>query len=164
MTLRKYLVTFIAILTVLMALTSCEIEQAKGIEHPTTLGEGQDPAAVYGLTMTVENVTPIGATLLMTRAGGEAIADEVITGRPFGLEQLVNGEWIPLEMKGEATFTTEGIFLLPDDTVRMSVNWDHIYGSLSAGQYRLHKSVAGLGAENESRIAFDCYAYFEIPQ
>ena len=118
-----------------------------------------------GLTLRVENITPSGATLICTQDGTPW--DQIITGAPWNLERLENGQWISL-MPESTAWTTVAYGLKANTETRFDLNWSQITGSLEPGHYRVSKTFTGerrpafpLGIENETtRETY--YAEFDI--
>ena len=118
-----------------------------------------------GLTIRLENITPGGATLICTQDGTPW--DQIITGAPWNLERLENGQWISL-MPESTTWTTVAYGLNANTKTRFDLNWSQITGSLEPGHYRISKTFTGerrppfsLGIENETTRE-TCYAEFDI--
>ena len=122
------------------------------------------PSAL-GLTLRLENITPGGATLICTQDGTPW--DQIITGAPWNLERLENGQWISL-MPESTAWTTVAYGLKANTETRFNLNWSQITGSLEPGHYRVSKTFTGerrppfsLGIENENTRE-TCYAEFDI--
>lgn len=113
-----------------------------------------------GITLTAENVTPTGLTLICQQSGG-SFTGELTTGSAFTLQKYENGQWIPVESNGDIFWTMEAWLIPQNDTITWDVNWEHIYGSLTPGQYRIGKiftAFRSAGNCDEATI----YAEFEI--
>lgn len=136
------------------------------ISHPGTyLLISMDESILFGpdwgLTITGENVTASGMTLVVTQSGG-SIAGELITGQPYFLDRLEDGEWVPMEPILDAWAWTMEAWQIPvNDTVRWDVNWEWLYGELEPGQYRFGKNVSDVRAPGDYEEAV-LYAEFEI--
>ena len=118
-----------------------------------------------GLTLRLENITPGGATLICTQDGTPW--DQIITGAPWNLERLENGQWISL-MPESTAWTTVAYGLKANTETRFDLNWSQITGSLAPGHYRISTTFTGerrppfsLGIENENTRE-TCYAEFDI--
>ena len=118
-----------------------------------------------GLTLRLENITPSGATLVCTQDGTPW--DQIITGAPWNLERLENGQWISL-MPESTAWTTVAYGLKANTETRFDLNWSQITGSLEPGHYRVSKTFTGerrppftLGIEGEATRE-TCYAEFDI--
>lgn len=96
----------------------------------------------WGLTITGENVTPSGMTLVVTQSGG-VFSGQLITGQPYFIHRYENGEWVGLEPQLEAWAWTMEAWQIPlNDTVRWDVNWQWLYGELEPGRYRFGKNIS----------------------
>ena len=92
-----------------------------------------------GITMTVEKLTPTGCTLKVTQSGGE-ITGDVSCGCDFWVERLAGDGWAALETPENLCWTTEG-YVLNNRTSTFELNWEHLYGTLPAGTYRVGKAI-----------------------
>ena len=101
----------------------------------------------WGVSMAVENLTPTGCTLKVSQSGGE-ITGEVLCGCDFWVEQQNEGQWISLG--NDFDWTAEG-YTLTNRTETFTLNWEHMYGILPSGTYRIGKSFTGR-LENEKHI------------
>ena len=101
----------------------------------------------FGITMTVESLTPTGCILKVTQSGGESTG-EVFCGCDFWVEQQNEGQWISLG--NDFDWTAEG-YTLTNRTETFTLNWEHMYGILPSGTYRIGKSFTGR-LENEKHI------------
>ena len=90
-----------------------------------------------GITMTVENLTPTGCTLKVTQWGGETNG-EVSCGCDFWVEQQNAGKWVSLG--NDFDWTAEG-YTLTGRTETFMLNWEHMYGALPEGTYRIGKAI-----------------------
>lgn len=96
----------------------------------------------WGLTFTVRDATPTGATLIWEQSGGSPTG-ELETGSDFFLERLEDGEWeaVPY-VASNIAWTSEGYLVPMGETVEKTVNWEWIYGELSTGEYRVCKDFS----------------------
>jgi hypothetical protein len=118
-----------------------------------------------GITLSLDNVTPSGATLICTQDG--ALWDEIITGSPWSLQQWTDEGWISV-MPEDTAWTSIAYLVNRDDVTRWNINWSLIVGDLGPGYYRVGKTFTGrrrppatLGLEAES-VQQTCYAEFII--
>ena len=102
---------------------------------------GEQPDA-WGITLSAENVTNTGMTLVCTQSGGK-FKGELQTGSPFVLERFVEGEWLPVgAIPGlEVAWTMEAWGIQPNFTTRWKVDWEWLYGYLEPGTYRMSKQI-----------------------
>lgn len=98
--------------------------------------------ACYGddwtLEMTLENVTPTGATVVFTHQGDGV---NIATGAFYSIEKYENGKWIELEAFGDACLNAIGYFVPNNSTLTIETSWEHLYGTLPRGKYRICKDV-----------------------
>lgn len=107
----------------------------------STSGSGEEDE--WGIILSAEDVTPTGMTLVCTQSGGKPTG-ELQTGSPYVIEQLMNGEWLPVPTAPgilDWAWTMEGWMIRPDSTTKWDVNWDFLYGELGPGLYRIQKEI-----------------------
>ena len=107
----------------------------------STSGIGEEDE--WGIALSTENATPTGMTLVCTQSGGNPTG-ELQTGSPYVIEQLIEGEWLPVPtVPGilDWAWTMEAWMILPDTTNKWDVNWEFLYGELAPGMYRIQKEV-----------------------
>lgn len=127
--------------------------------------DSQDPGSPVGVTMTAEDVTPTGLTLVLTQSGGSPTG-ELSTGTPFVLDVLVDGEWQPAETLipyDELAWTMEAYTIPANGSTEMETQWSHLYGELAPGSYRISKEIHDLRSPGDYD-AYTCYACFEIAE
>ena len=109
-----------------------------------------------GVTLTAEDVTPNGLTLVCTQSGG-APTGELQTGSRFWLEVYSEGNWFPVKDDMEDVFWTMEAWSIPGNKrVEWSVSWETLYGSLPTGQYRIGKEIMDFRAGGD----YDEYNYY----
>ena len=109
-----------------------------------------------GVTLTAEDVTPNGLTLVCTQSGG-APTGELQTGSRFWLEVYSEGNWFPVKDDMEDVFWTMEAWSIPrNKRVEWSVSWKTLYGSLPAGHYRIGKEIMDFRAGGD----YDEYIYY----
>lgn len=96
----------------------------------------------WGITLSAEDATHTGMTLVCTQRGGKA-RGELQTGSYFVLERFVEGEWLPVgTMPGlEEVWTSEAWYIEPGAVTRWKVDWEWLYGYLDPGSYRISKII-----------------------
>ena len=111
-----------------------------------------------GVTLTAEDVTPNGLTLVCTQSGG-APTGELQTGSRFWLEVYSEGNWFPVKDDMEDVFWTMEAWSIPrNKRVEWSVSWETLYGSLPTGQYRIGKEIMDFRAGGD----YDEYNYYAV--
>ena len=141
---KKLLIFLLALALFAVGCSDAKSEGKQPFESVSTQTEpAQDLAFNLGVTITVENLTPTGAMLLIKQSGGE-VTGELMTGSAFSLEKLDGNIWLPVEPivpADQIAFTEEAYGPALDGTWEMETNWEYLYGELPAGTYRLGKSI-----------------------
>jgi hypothetical protein len=115
----------------------------------------------WGLTITAENVTASGLTLVVKQSGGIP-AGTLTTGQPYFIQRAENNNWIPMEPLLEAWgWTTEAWVISMNDTARWDISWEWLFGKLQPGHYRIGKDIY-LETVPGSREQAVYYVEFEI--
>lgn len=112
----------------------------------------------WGITLTVENVTPISATIKCTQSNGQPTG-ELQTGSWYILENWTqeNGwKQVPYVIEGEIGWTAEAWMIPMDDTCDWEVNWEWLYGEIPPGKYRIGKSIMDFRSTGD----FDTVIYY----
>ena len=118
-----------------------------------------------GITLTAENVTPAGLTLVCTQSDGSPTG-ELFTGSYYVIERYTTDGWKAVDYvydgsKGELAWTDEAWIINMDGETRWDMSWEWLYGQLSPGWYRVGKSVMDFRSTGnyDSHL---CYAVFEV--
>ncbi len=112
-----------------------------GLTEPGSADQGFPD---WGLTLSVEDVSATGLTLVVSQEGGNPTG-ELQTGDPYRLITLVDGTWktveeLPLPEGVDGRAWNSIAYLLPKDNTReFEINWEWIFGELPSGTYRLIK-------------------------
>lgn len=120
----------------------------------------------WGLTLTVENVTSTGLTLVVTQSGGEPTG-ELETGEAYRLITLVDGTWktveeLPLPEGVDGRGWNSIAYLIPkNESKEFDINWEWIFGELPSGTYRLIKEFMDFRA-TANYDTFEYWVEFEI--
>ncbi len=95
----------------------------------------------WGITMWVSDVTPQGLTLTIAQSGG-TFKGELQTGAAYKLSKLENDTWVEVPyVNGVATWNMPAFNIPTDGEYTSNLDWSSIYGSLSAGKYRVEKEI-----------------------
>jgi len=109
--------------------------------------QGQTPpdgSPQWGITLEAENVTATGLTLLCHQQGGGV--EDLATEAAYVLQKRENSEWIDVPATREDICWDAMAYLIKTDgTTRWDVDWENLYGTLPAGEYRIGKSISGAG-------------------
>jgi hypothetical protein len=95
-----------------------------------------------GVTMTV-NKEAVSSTKL-TLAFKNNSNSQCIYGDYFELEKKITGRWyqVPVTIDGNYGFNAVGYNLASGDASEKVVDWNWLYGSLDAGEYRIVKDIS----------------------
>ena len=117
----------------------------------------------WGLTLTINNVTRTGCTLVFTQSGGNPTG-ELETGARYIVEEYKNGIWtevaqVPSEI--DRAWADIACVLEKDSSREFPINWEDLYGELPYGRYRIGKNVNDFRktADYDSKMY---YAYFDV--
>ena len=102
-----------------------------------------------GVTMAVqeETVSPTGLTLTLVNNSDR----QCIYGEHYVLEKKINKGWyqVPVIVEGDYGFVDIGYDLAPDEERQLDVDWEWLYGSLDAGDYRIVKDILDFRATGD---------------
>ena len=115
----------------------------------------------WGITLSVENVTSSGLTLICTQSGGEPTG-ELDTGSDYHLLVLENDTWkdVPTVIE-EYGWTSEAYIIPMGGSREFEINWEWLYGKLPAGNYRIVKGFMDFRETGDYDIK-TYFAEFEI--
>lgn len=115
----------------------------------------------WGLELSVKNVTPTGATLVISQSGGNP-SGELRYGTAYQIQSLQGDTWqaVPYATEDNVAWTSEAYLVERDTVSEVELSWEWLYGSLPTGQYRLVKQFMdfrGTGDYDEERyeVAFE---------
>ena len=115
----------------------------------------------WGITLTAENVTAEGLTLVCAQAGGD-VSGELNIGEDYFLEVKTENGWekVPTVLEEYAWNSIAYIVNMNDET-RWEINWNWLYGALESGNYRIGKEFMNFRAPGDyDKCVF--YAEFEV--
>lgn len=145
---KKLIALFIG-LTCLLALAAC------GADKGETQGE-ETLAEDWGITMTVEDVTSTGLTLIITQSGGIA-EGSLETGAEYHLEKSYDGKnWSHVTPLTAPVWDMMSRLIPYGETVEWDLDWKWLYGRLEAGQYRICKTITLYGESGPGESQFYC--------
>ncbi len=95
-----------------------------------------------GVTMTVKKETALSAKLTVIFKNNSS--SQCIYGEYYCLEKKINGRWyqVPVVIDGSYGFNSIGYDLASGDDREWVADWDWLYGSLGAGEYRIVKDIS----------------------
>ncbi len=159
----KRKITMLLTALFILALTGCAGTADTTASTPAP--EDDTDTSFLGITLTAENVTPTGMTIVCTQSGGGGLG-ELNTGSWYRIDKLVDGEWMVVDYvydgsQGELAWTMEAWLINMGGTTAWDVNWEFLYGELSPGTYRIAKKIMDFhGPGNYTEYL--CYAEFVI--
>jgi hypothetical protein len=93
------------------------------------------------ITVTIKKGTlsPTGLTLVFENDSNK----DCLYGEMFELEKKINGGWhqVPVVMDDNYGFDAIGYSLASGEDSEWAVDWNWLYGSLDAGEYRIVKTI-----------------------
>lgn len=129
------------ILVALLVFTGCEKEKIASEDPKIPIEEKYSD--VWTIEMTVSDVTPTGLKGKITHSGDQVWAT---TGARFVIERLEEGEWRDAGALCEPLWYAIAYIIPNNDSYEFEVGWEHIYGTLPSGHYRIGKEVGVKGA------------------
>lgn len=114
-----------------------------------------------GLSFSLKNISPAGATLVFHNYDAAAPTGELDTGADFVLEIQKDGTWeeAPIILEGNYAFDGLAYIISPGDTTEIELSWEWLYGTLTPGTYRIKKSVMDF-RESGDYDKYTAYAQF----
>ena len=133
---RKYLYLFILMTISLFILLGCENETVDW--EPSTYETYNNLDDVF-MHVKEGSITPNGLTLVIENNS----ANDSMYGEFYMLEKKINGSWyqVPVAIDGDYGFTDIGYELKSGKNEEIKIDWEWLYGSLDAGQYRIVKDI-----------------------
>ena len=110
----------------------------------------------WGITLTVEDITSTGLTIVCTQSGGNPTG-RLQTGSWFILETWTkeNG-WQEVPLFMEVAWTEETWSIPQNDSTLWEVNWEWLYGVVPSGKYRIGKRIMDFRSSGD----FDNAVYY----
>lgn len=124
----------------------------------TNINMLEDPA--WGITLSAENVTPTGMTLVTTHSGGN-FTGELMYESAYDLEVFVRDHWEDVPIINDIIWSGETFRVVLKGSEQEELNWEHGYGELPPGRYRIVRrfwDYRGDGDYDEAEL----YTYFVI--
>lgn len=103
----------------------------------------ESDAEKIGLSLSLKQITPTGATLIFHQYDDEAPDGELTYGDDFLLEQKNNSSWesVPVIINGDYAFNAVAHIIPAGDSSEIKLSWEWLYGKLAPGEYRICKRV-----------------------
>lgn len=140
-----------------------ETDQVKAIssEIPNDGRSSSGEADPIGLTMSTENITETGCTLVFNQSGGD-VTGELQTGPPFELQKMnTDGEWIN-DIKAVVDWVDIAYIIKKNGTTEIKADWQYIHDALDTGRYRIKKEVMDFRRAGDYDT-YEIYAEFDFP-
>lgn len=130
-----------------LSLTGCGSSAGAGSSAPqgtnssssevSSVQTAEDP---WGLTLSAKDVTPTGLTLVIKQQGGSPTG-QLQYGSGYTLEVRTGDTWqeVPDTVDGNFAWDDLAYPVTMDGQTEETIDWDWLFGSLSAGHYRLSK-------------------------
>lgn len=94
----------------------------------------------WGLSLSVDNITASGLTLICTQSGGE-LTGELQTGSEYKLLVLKDGIWSDMPtVIDQYAWTAVAYPIAKGESREFDIEWEWLYGELPSGTYRLTKT------------------------
>lgn len=128
---------------ILMAFIVCVVVAVCFLTNPSENQQyGKNP---FGITLEVDNVTANGLTIVCKHSGGENVA-ELHTGSYYVIQKRGIMGWRDVEYVlskdyDYVAWTDEAPLIQKEGITQWDVNWEWLYGKLSAGEYRIGKEI-----------------------
>lgn len=143
-------------LGIVLTLVGCD----KQLSQPQT--DGAQPKYDWGLSLSVKNVTPTGATLVISQSNGTP-SGELRYGLAYKIQYLNGETWedLPYATEADVAWTEEAYIVEMDSDCEVELSWDWLYGNLTSGQYRIVKQFMDFRSSGDYDNE-NYYANFEI--
>lgn len=129
----------ISVISAILLLCSCAPHTETLYEEtPETSKIEETVQDDWGVTLSVKNVTPTGATVVFSQNGGNPTG-ELSTGSWYSLEY--ENEEMAFAVEGDICWTAEAYTIPKNGEFEIDVNWSWLYGTLEPGTYRIVKEV-----------------------
>lgn len=94
----------------------------------------------WGISLSVKNIAPTGATLVISQFGGNP-SGELRYGSAYKIQSLNGDTWedVPYVTEADVAWTDEAYMIEMDIDCEIVLSWDWLYGNLPEGQYRIVK-------------------------
>ncbi len=127
-------------------------------KNPHTNEKPEIKKVLENVTMIIKEgtLTNKGATIIITDLNEE----KCLFGDDYYIEKYENNKWVKLkEIVKNVISDLVGYKVGPDNTLKQEIKWEHIYGKLNKGKYRLVKT--GSPKKNGEYLE-DVYVYTEF--
>ena len=140
----KKLIALVLVLVCILSIVGCSSKTGGGTSQNLSENNHNDEKPnKWGITLKADNVTATGLTIVCNHSGGENVA-ELYTGSYYVIQKLEKTGWVDVEylpQEYELAWTSEAWIIQKECTTQWDVNWEWLYGELSAGKYRIGKEI-----------------------
>ena len=160
---KKFIALVLALVCMLSVVGCASKADGDTSNNPSENEIGNVTPNQWGIVLEADNVTAKGLTIVCIHSGGENVA-ELNTGSYYVIQKSEKTGWVDVEylpQEYELTWTSEAWIIQKEGTTQWDVNWEWLYGELSAGEYRIGKEIMnfrGTGDFDEEMV----YAGFVI--
>lgn len=170
---KRYLTIMLALMLLLCA-AGCAAPETAVPELPndppaSETGNAAPPRQEYdwGVSLSLENLTRTGATIVCTQSGG-TFTGELNTGSFFILEQLTENGWQEVEQRkldGDLAWTAEAYIVNLNGATEWELNWEWLYGELPDGHYRVGKEFMNFRGpgDYDTMMVYTEFSFGQIP-
>ena len=140
---KKFIALVLALVCMLSVVGCASKADGDTSNNPSENEIGNVTPNQWGIVLEADNVTAKGLTIVCIHSGGENVA-ELNTGSYYVIQKLEKTDWVDVEylpQEYELTWTSEAWIIQKEGTTQWDVNWEWLYGELSAGRYRIGKEV-----------------------
>ncbi len=123
----------ISLLMILILLCGCGANEKAKLPEET-----ENQPDEWGITISVKNITPTGAEIIISQNGGNPTG-ELNTGSYYRIEK--EGKKLPYVVEGDVGWTSEAYIIPKGGNYNSVVNWEWLYGELEPGTYVIYKGV-----------------------
>lgn len=118
------------------------------------------PANPIGLSMSVENISDKGCTIVFEQSGGK-VTGELLTGAPFEIQKMnSDGEWVN-DIRTIVDWEDIAYVIKQNDVTRLDADWQYIHEPFEPGHYRIKKEVMDF-REVADYDTYELYAEFVV--
>lgn len=130
---KKTMLTILLCWSMVLGLTGCgKSKNEFDIGNKSDIKISQNDVA---MTIKEETLTNKGVTLVLTNNGDKNFQ----YGNPYEIEIKKDGEWHKINV--ELNFTLPAFGLKSKESKEIELNWEHGYGKLAEGTYRIVKGI-----------------------
>lgn len=140
----KKIITLVLALVCVLSVVGCTSKANEGTSQNLMENKiSEEKPNQWGVSLEVDNVTANGLTIVCNHSGGENVA-ELNTGTYYVVQKLEKAEWVDVEyipQEYDVVWEAEAWIIQKENTTKWDVNWELLYGELSAGEYRIGKEI-----------------------